>query len=83
MTALIYIVYFTNHYFSLNDVVAVGAESFYATNHRFFLNDALHMLTVILGLPLCDVVFYSPEDVRVATSGITASNGINISLDKR
>ncbi|XP_028280987.1 serum paraoxonase/arylesterase 2-like [Parambassis ranga] len=68
---------------SLNDVVAVGAESFYATNHRFFQNDALHMLMVILGMPWCDVVYYSPEEVRVAASGIMASNGINISPDKR
>lgn len=68
---------------SVNDVVAVGAESFYATNDHYFVNDALHFLNVVLGLPWCNVIYYSPGDVRVAASGIMSSNGINISPDKR
>ncbi|XP_037641179.1 serum paraoxonase/arylesterase 2-like isoform X1 [Sebastes umbrosus] len=69
--------------FSVNDIVAVGVESFYATNDHSFTNEALHFLTIILDLPSCDVVYYSPQEVRVAASGFMSANGINISPDKR
>ncbi|XP_026226585.1 serum paraoxonase/arylesterase 2-like [Anabas testudineus] len=68
---------------SVNDIVAVGVESFYATNDHSFPNDALHLLTVSLGLPWCNVVFYSPEEVRVAAKGFLSANGINISPDQQ
>uniref|UniRef100_A0A1A8NR56 Paraoxonase n=1 Tax=Nothobranchius pienaari TaxID=704102 RepID=A0A1A8NR56_9TELE len=68
---------------SVNDIVAVGPEHFYATNDHYFHSETPHFLTVILGLPLCDVVYYSPEEVRVAADGIQSGNGINISPDKR
>ncbi|XP_042346630.1 serum paraoxonase/arylesterase 2-like isoform X2 [Plectropomus leopardus] len=68
---------------NVNDVVAVGVESFYATLDHSFQNDALHFLTLLLGLPWCEVVYYSPQEVRVAASGILSANGINISPDKR
>lgn len=67
----------------MNDIVAVGVESFYATNDHAFPNDALNTLTVLLGLPWCEVVYYSPKEVRVAADGFASSNGINISPDKR
>lgn len=69
--------------FSVNDIVAVGVESFYATNDHSFTNEVLHFVTVLLGLHWCDVVYYSPKEVRVAASGILSGNGINISPDKR
>lgn len=69
--------------FSVNDIVAVGVESFYATNERSFSNIALNFLTIILGLPWCEVVYYSPDEVRVAAGGFMSPNGINISPDKR
>ncbi|XP_070691595.1 serum paraoxonase/arylesterase 2-like [Pempheris klunzingeri] len=68
---------------SVNDIVAVGVESFYATNDHSFPNDALNFITIILGLHWCDVVYYSPKEVRVAAGGFMSSNGINISPDKR
>ncbi|XP_071372186.1 serum paraoxonase/arylesterase 2-like isoform X2 [Centroberyx affinis] len=68
---------------SVNDIVAVGLESFYATNDRSFHNDALNFVAFLLGLPWCTVVYYSPEDVRVAANGFLSSNGINLSPDKR
>lgn len=68
---------------SVNDIVAVGVESFYATNDHSFPNDILHFLVIIMGLPWCDVIYYSPEEVRVAANGFMSSNGINISSDKR
>ncbi|KAM9722966.1 serum paraoxonase/arylesterase 2-like [Menidia menidia] len=68
---------------SVNDIVAVGAEHFYATNDRYFQNFLLQFLVVILGVPLTDVVYYSPQEVRVAADGIQGANGINLSPDKR
>ncbi|XP_013864169.1 serum paraoxonase/arylesterase 2 [Austrofundulus limnaeus] len=68
---------------SVNDIVAVGTEHFYATIDNYFHNHALSFLTVLLGLPWCNVVYYSPEEVRVAADGIMSGNGINISPDKR
>ncbi|XP_028983843.1 serum paraoxonase/arylesterase 2-like isoform X2 [Betta splendens] len=68
---------------SVNDIVAVGAQSFYATNDHSFPSEALHALGLLLGLAWCDVVFYSPEEVAVAASGFLSSNGINASPDKR
>lgn len=70
-------------FFSVNDIVAVGAESFYATNDHYFISDVLHFLTILLGLPFCNVIYYSPEEVRVAATGFMAPNGINMSPDKR
>ncbi|XP_037310733.1 serum paraoxonase/arylesterase 2-like isoform X1 [Pungitius pungitius] len=68
---------------SVNDVVAVGVESFYATNYQAFSYDVLNTVTVLLGFSWCDVVYYSPSEVRVAADGIMSANGINISPDKR
>ncbi|XP_054478306.1 serum paraoxonase/arylesterase 2-like [Anoplopoma fimbria] len=68
---------------SVNDIVAVGVESFYATNYKSFDNDALNTLAVFLGFPWCDVVYYSPKEVRVAANGFLSANGINISPEKR
>ncbi|XP_034552792.1 serum paraoxonase/arylesterase 2-like isoform X2 [Notolabrus celidotus] len=68
---------------SVNDIVAVGVESFYATNDHSFPNDVLHFLTIVLGFPWCDVVYYSPKEVRVAANSFMSANGINISPDKR
>ncbi|KAM6968240.1 serum paraoxonase/arylesterase 2-like isoform 3-T3 [Aplochiton taeniatus] len=68
---------------SVNDVVAIGVESFYATNDRYFRNEALHTLSIILGSPWCSAVFYSPEDVRVVGDTFHSANGINMSPDKR
>ncbi|KAM7383641.1 hypothetical protein PAMP_003276 [Pampus punctatissimus] len=62
---------------SVNDIVAVGVESFYATNDHSTPNEALHFLTILLGLPWCDVVYFSQEEVRVAAKGFLSSNGIN------
>lgn len=66
----------------MNDIIAVGPEHFYATNDRYF-SSTLHLLTVILSMPWCNIVYYSPEEVREAAGGIQSGNGINISPDKR
>ncbi|CAB1334799.1 unnamed protein product [Coregonus sp. 'balchen'] len=68
---------------SVNDIVAVGVESFYATNDHSYPSEVLHMLAVFLGLPWADVVYYSPEGVKAVGDGFLSANGINMSPDKR
>eukprot|EP00063_Salmo_salar_P082655 XP_014057490.1 PREDICTED: serum paraoxonase/arylesterase 2-like [Salmo salar] len=68
---------------SVNDIVAVGVESFYATNDHSYPSEALHMLAVFLGLPWADVVYYSPGGVKAVGDGFLSANGINMSPDKR
>lgn len=77
----IWIFLFFLFFYSVNDVLAVGTDSFYATNDTLFPSEALNYLVSMLGLAWCDVVFYSPEEVRA--SGIMFANGINISPDRR
>lgn len=69
---------------SVNDIVAVGVDSFYATNDHYFSYEFLKtMVEPLLGQPWTDVVYYSPNDVKVVSQGYYMANGINISPDKR
>ncbi|KAG5271632.1 hypothetical protein AALO_G00182190 [Alosa alosa] len=70
---------------NVNDIVAVGVDRFYATNDRYFQHDyeGLNMLVTILGLAWCNVVYYSPDEVKVVAKDISSANGINISPDHR
>ncbi|XP_016356296.1 serum paraoxonase/arylesterase 2-like [Sinocyclocheilus anshuiensis] len=68
---------------NVNDIVAVGTESFYATNDHYFTNGILKFVEPFLSLSWCDVVYYSPQTVQVVAGGFLISNGINISPDKR
>ncbi|XP_036831321.1 serum paraoxonase/arylesterase 2 [Oncorhynchus mykiss] len=68
---------------SVNDIVAVGVESFYATNDHYFSGGTLNTLEVLLAQPWSNVVYYSPEEVKVVAEGFYMANGINISPDKR
>lgn len=74
----------------MNDIVAVGPESFYATNDNYFklqadgyFNEILNMLGMWLSLPWCTVVYYSPEEVKVVSDSFYMANGINVSPDKK
>ncbi|XP_057587655.1 serum paraoxonase/arylesterase 1 isoform X2 [Hippopotamus amphibius kiboko] len=66
---------------SLNDIVAVGPEHFYATNDHYFVNTYLRSWEVYLGLAWSQAVYYSPNEVRVVARGFDFANGINISPD--
>ncbi|KAJ8354337.1 hypothetical protein SKAU_G00219040 [Synaphobranchus kaupii] len=68
---------------SVNDIVAVGPESFYATNDHFFADKLLRQLEMLLLQPWCTVVYYSPEEVKVVADTFYSANGINISPDKK
>lgn len=67
----------------MNDIVAVGEESFYATNDNYFSNGFLKLFGMLLAFPWCTAVYYSPEEVKVVAEGFYSANGINISPDKR
>uniref|UniRef100_A0A3Q3EL00 Paraoxonase n=1 Tax=Labrus bergylta TaxID=56723 RepID=A0A3Q3EL00_9LABR len=68
---------------SVNDIVAVGVESFYATNDHYFTNPFIKgLVEPFLAQPWSNVVYYSPEDVKVVSEGYYFANGINISPDK-
>lgn len=66
---------------SLNDVVAVGPDSFYATNDHASKN-ALHQLfSNILLLRNANVVYHDGTAARLVTDGFVYANGINVSAD--
>ncbi|XP_069504660.1 serum paraoxonase/arylesterase 2-like [Ambystoma mexicanum] len=67
---------------SVNDVVAVGPDSFYATNDHYFLNDIGRALEMYLGLGWGNVVHYSPKEVKEVAAGFRLASGITISRDK-
>lgn len=68
----------------MNDIVAVGVDSFYATNDHYYNHEILKAyLEPLLGLPRSNVVYYSPKEVKVVSEGYYMANGINISPDKR
>ncbi|KAG8546107.1 hypothetical protein GDO81_019757, partial [Engystomops pustulosus] len=68
---------------SVNDVLAVGPESFYATTDYYFSNDFMKAVEPFLGLMWTGVVYYSPGDVREVATGLYSGNGITISNDKQ
>ncbi|XP_051922717.1 serum paraoxonase/arylesterase 2-like [Hippocampus zosterae] len=69
---------------SVNDILALGVDRFYATNDHYFSNELLKMIVEpVMCQPWTNVVYYSPETVKVVSEGYYFANGINISPDKR
>jgi arylesterase/paraoxonase len=68
---------------SVNDIVAVGPAHFYATNDHYFSDPFLKYLETYLNLHWANVIYYSPNEVKVAAEGFDSANGINISPDKK
>ncbi|XP_069067848.1 serum paraoxonase/arylesterase 2-like isoform X1 [Pleurodeles waltl] len=68
---------------SVNDIAAVGPESFYATNDHYFLNSLGRVAELYLNLPLENVVYYSPTEVKEVATGFNFANGIIMSHDKK
>ncbi|KAG8537755.1 hypothetical protein GDO81_023983 [Engystomops pustulosus] len=68
---------------SVNDIVAVGPESFYATTDYYFSHLYLKYMELFLGTSWTGVVYYSPGDVRQVATGFYSGNGITISNDKQ
>ncbi|XP_069815479.1 serum paraoxonase/arylesterase 2-like [Dendropsophus ebraccatus] len=68
---------------SVNDIVAVGPDSFYATIDFYFSNIYMKYMELILGLRWTGVIYYSPGDVREVAKEFHSANGITISNDKQ
>uniref|UniRef100_A0A3Q4AAA9 Paraoxonase n=1 Tax=Mola mola TaxID=94237 RepID=A0A3Q4AAA9_MOLML len=69
--------------YSVNDIVALGVDTFYATNDHYFTHEFLKgFVELLLAQPWSNVVYYSPEEVKVVSEGYYIANGINVSPDK-
>ncbi|XP_070532154.1 serum paraoxonase/arylesterase 1-like [Ptychodera flava] len=68
--------------YSLNDVVAVGPETFYFTNDLYYVTKFAKYYEVLAGLSFGTVGFYDGQD-RIVADGFKMSNGINKSPDGR
>ncbi|XP_068425957.1 serum paraoxonase/arylesterase 2-like [Clinocottus analis] len=69
--------------YSVNDIVVMGLDSFYATNDHYYTHEILKgLVEPLLAQPWSNVVYYSPEEVKVVSEGYYMANGINISPDK-
>ncbi|XP_030056572.1 serum paraoxonase/arylesterase 2 [Microcaecilia unicolor] len=68
---------------SINDLVAMGPDSFYATNDHYFLNPIMRKLEMFLGLGWAYVVYYSPKEVKEVAANFYFANGINVSPDNK
>ena len=66
---------------SLNDVVLVSHEAFYATNDHGSETELGKQLETWLLLPRADVVYYDGTVARVAATGFNYANGINRNAD--
>ena len=71
-------------FISLNDLVAVGPESFYVTNDAGTVNHtAARVAETFLQLPWANVVFFDGKQASVAVKGLQLANGIATSRDGR
>lgn len=64
---------------SVNDIVALGPDSFYASVDCYFSNRIMKVVENFLYLPWSSIVYYSPTEVKEVASGFYFANGINIS----
>jgi len=67
----------------LNDIVAVGADSFYVTRTHEHPPGFRQSLETYLQLAGAQVLFYGPGGFRTALDGLVFPNGINVSPDGR
>ncbi|XP_019633432.1 PREDICTED: serum paraoxonase/arylesterase 2-like [Branchiostoma belcheri] len=63
--------------YSMNDVVAVGTDSFYATNDMYSVRPWAKRLESFLSPCWSNVVYYDGSDAFVAAEGFAFANGIN------
>lgn len=68
---------------SVNDIVAVGPDRFYATNDHYFSDFTMRYVEMFIGLTWTNVVYYSPGDVREVATGFYMANGIAMSNDEK
>ncbi|CAH1242945.1 PON1 [Branchiostoma lanceolatum] len=67
--------------YSLNDIVAIGPESFYATNDKYSTGFYSRNVETWLLLPWSNVVYYGDGEATIVADGFRTANGINLSPD--
>ena len=68
---------------SLNNLIIINEDEFFATNSKYFENSILHTIEQFLRLPITKTLHYSNGKVAVVASGLAGANGINISKNKK
>ncbi|KAM8770440.1 serum paraoxonase/lactonase 3-like isoform 1-T1 [Rhynchonycteris naso] len=68
---------------SVNDIVVLGPEQFYATRDHYFTSFFLMVFEILLDLRWTYALLYSPREVKVVATGFSSANGITISPDKK
>ena len=66
---------------SPNDVVAVGADQFYATNDRGYEKGPLAFIEQYFAVPFSSVVYFDGNNGAIVKKGFAYANGINRSAD--
>ncbi|XP_070532146.1 serum paraoxonase/arylesterase 1-like [Ptychodera flava] len=69
--------------YSLNDLVAIGPETFYFSNDQYYVKNWLRELEVLSLVSWGTVGLYSNGEDRIVASGFRNSNGVNVSPDGR
>ncbi|KAM5255206.1 serum paraoxonase/lactonase 3 [Ctenodactylus gundi] len=68
---------------SVNDIVVLGPEQFYATRDHYFTNFFMAFIEMLMSFRWTYVVFYSPGEVKVVAKEFTSANGITVSPDHK
>ncbi|KAJ8028760.1 Serum paraoxonase/arylesterase 1 [Holothuria leucospilota] len=65
---------------SLNDVAAVGPDSFYAANDAY-IGGCWRIVESFLGMPWCTIVYYDGETAKIVEKGRPYFNSVAVSKD--
>ncbi|KAL3854895.1 hypothetical protein ACJMK2_014131 [Sinanodonta woodiana] len=65
----------------VNDVLAIGENSFYFTNYGYFRGYWGHLMEFILGLPFGNIMYFDGNDYKLASDGLLMPNGLALSHD--
>ncbi|XP_065832927.1 serum paraoxonase/arylesterase 1-like, partial [Oscarella lobularis] len=69
--------------YSINDVAAVGKESFYYSNDHYFVGGNLRKIEAVLQLPWGNVGVYEKNATRILDASLAYPNGVTLSPDGR
>ncbi len=71
-------------FYRLNDIVAVGPETFYTSNHHYYRPGVMAQIEVIgAELTWTYLIHYDNGKASIAVDGLCLPNGVNISPDKK
>ena len=68
----------------INDVLAIGPDSFYVTNWIYsFSKEMIFLEATVAQMAWSNIAFYDNGRVSVVADGFTMANGLNVSPDKK